>query len=248
MKYNEYKKLYDRLNKPSDINKINRQLNIDEELLLVLYTQRIVRDTTRRFYKVKSRVEKMQDEWFSGRSFMNIANTLQFPPVLTVLIILGENGVSKKQVWKYINKPDVIKDLRLKKEIKEVAKNDLVYSPNAVNIQYERGRWGEKKLTKWLDKKNIEYRTEKEIRGKFPKTPDCLLSEPIRLNGMDVNWIESKASFGDFIEIKRTMKRQLIPYTELFGSGAVVYWFGFLDEVRPYDGIDILDNSFFEIN
>jgi hypothetical protein len=65
---------------------------------------------------------------------------------------------------------------------------------------------------------------------------------------MDVNWIESKASFGDFIEIKRTMKRQLIPYTELFGSGAVVYWFGFLDGVRPYDGIEILDNSFFEIN
>ena len=103
-------------------------------------------------------------------------------------------------------------------------------------------------MKKWLDKQNIEYRTEKEIRGEFSKTPDCLLSKSIRLNGMDVNWIESKASFGDFIEIKRTMKKQLIPYTELFGSGAVVYWFGFLDEVGSYDGIDILDASSFKIN
>lgn len=248
MKYNDYRKLYNRLNKPSDIKKISKQSNLDRELLLVLYTQKIVRDATRRFYKVKRHAEKMQDEWRSGRSFLSIASTWQFPPVLTVLIILGENGVSKKQVWKYINKPDVIRNSRLQKEIKEVAKNDIVYSPNAVQLQYERGRWGEKKLKKWLDKQNIKYRTEKQIRGKFSKTPDYLLNEPIRLNDMDVNWIESKANFGDFIEIKRTMKKQLIPYTELFGNGAVVYWFGFLDEVRSYDGIDILDASSFKIN
>ena len=68
MKYNEYKRLYNGLNKPSDIKKTNRNLNIDRELLLVLYTQKIVRDATRRFYKVKRHAEKMKDEWLSGRS------------------------------------------------------------------------------------------------------------------------------------------------------------------------------------
>jgi hypothetical protein len=98
-------------------------------------------------------------------------------------------------------------------------------------------------LKEWLNSHEIKYRTERDLRGEFPKTPDCLLDEPIRVNGWEINWIESKASFGDSIEVKKNIRNQLIPYNELFGSGLVVYWFGIVDDIDQPEGIMIVDSS-----
>ena len=49
------------------------------------------------------------------------------------------------------------------------------------------------------------------------------------MNGWNINWIESKATFGDRVEVNKNMKKQLEPYLELFGQGVVIYWFGFVD-------------------
>ena len=122
-----------------------------------------------------------------------------------------------------------ITDESLRQQIIEISEEDLVYSPWATEKQYKRGTWGEEKLQCWLDGQNISYRTEKDLRGEFPKTPDCLLDKPIKVNGWNINWIESKATFGDRVEVNKNMKKQLEPYLELFGQGVVIYWFGFVD-------------------
>jgi hypothetical protein len=62
------------------------------------------------------------------------------------------------------------------------------------------------------------------------------------LNGWEINWIESKATFGDNVEIKKNIKKQLLPYLDLFGRGMVVYWFGFLDDFEGPDDIIITDD------
>lgn len=63
------------------------------------------------------------------------------------------------------------------------------------------------------------------------------------LQGRRIHWIESKASFGDRYEYEYNCKNQLIPYTELFGPGAVVYWTGHIDELEDAEGIYLYDGS-----
>ncbi|MFQ5909642.1 MAG: TPD domain-containing protein [Thermoplasmata archaeon] len=249
MKYKEYREISSRLHKPSDIKALAKSRGLDEELLMVLYTQNVVRDATRRFYKVKKRAPKMLDLWRSGNSFCRISKRFSFPPVLMALLIMQENKISKKRFWKMALKPGRIKDNRLRRDVIEACKADLVYSPEGINRQRERGGWGEAKLCEWLDKRNIEYRTEAELRGSYKKTPDTLFSKPLRLNGSDRAWIESKATFGDPFELKRHVKRQLEPYLSMFGKGLVVYWFGYVEDARVSmpEGVSVVDGRFFEL-
>jgi hypothetical protein len=249
MKYKEYRELSSRLEKPSDIKSIARSRRLDEELLMVLYTQNVVRDATRRFYKVKRRAPKMLHLWRSGKSFRQISERFSFPPILTALLIMQENKISRKRFWKMALKPEDIKDNRLRQDITNACKADLIYSPDGIERQRERGRWGEAKLNDWLDKRKIEYRTEAELRGKYQKTPDALFRKPLRLDGSDRTWIESKATFGDPLELKRHVKRQMQPYRDMFGEGIVVYWFGYVEDARVAipDGVSVVDERFFEL-
>lgn len=248
MKYRDYKELYIRLRTPQDIDVLSKEIGYSKELLLVIYTQRVVRQATKRFYKVKRHAGKMLWQWKKGRSFVEIARKYDFPPVLTALLILDQNKISRRQYWKYLLDPRKVKDNRLRSELKEVAKEDIVYSPEGASKQYERGRWGERKLKEWLDEHAIPYRTENELRAIYDKTPDTLLKKPLEWNSSKKYWIESKATFGDPLEIKRHLRRQLKPYAEMFGDGLVVYWFGYVEdvEINLPEGISITDGQFFE--
>jgi hypothetical protein len=243
MKHNDFKVIYDRLNEPADITKLSQELGLDVELLDVIFTQRTVRETTKSFYKVQRNAQKLVSDWNHGLTLLEVARKWNFPPILTGLMIYQVSGRSKKQFWNLVRNADTITDESLRNQILEISEEDLVYSPQANERQYKRGTWGEEKLQCWLDGQNISYRTEKDLRGEFPKTPDCLLDKPIKVNGWEVNWIESKATFGDRVEVNKNMKKQLEPYLELFGQGVVIYWFGFVDEITPPEGIYISDAS-----
>ena len=243
MKYEDYKALYDNLRRPKDIVDLAERFELDEELLDVLYTQRTVRDTTKRFYRIKNQSHRLFKDWKSGKSMLKIAKKERFSPILTGLFLFQEKGYSKKYFWKCVRNPEDIRDERLKKELTQITNADWVYSPWASDKQCQRGIWGENLLHEWLDEQGMSYRTEEDIRGEYPKTPDCLFDEPVMLNGWEINWIESKASFGDNIEIKKNIKKQLLPYLDLFGRGVVVYWFGFLDDFVGPENIIIADNE-----
>jgi hypothetical protein len=245
MKYEDYKKIYFELRNPNDVARLARKHNLDDELLFVMYTQRTVRDATRRYYIIKKDIKKIAKEWRRGTSILALARRINFPPILLGLMLSSEIALPRKQFWKYVREPQSCKDKRLRRELKEIAERDLIYSPAGAQKQAERGAWGEKKLQDWLDKKDITYRTEADLRGEYPKTPDCLLEKPMQINGFKVHWIESKASFGDEIELKKNVRRQLKPYTDLFGTGAVVYWFGYVEGIEPPEGITLLDGEHF---
>ncbi len=248
MKLQEYQDLYQRLATPEDIDFLAENFGYDKELLLVIYTQRVVRDTTKRFYRVKAQARRLAFEWQHGASLVKIARQFEFPAILASLMILEQRKVQRKQFWKMIRDLDSVSDRRLRRELQEVVETDIVYSPAGSARQYARGRWGELKLQSWLDARDLKYETEKDLRAKYDKTPDILLHKPLEMNGTKKYWIESKAIFGDPFEVRRHIKKQLSPYSELFGDGAVVYWFGHVDD-QKYDlpeGVDILDGTFFE--
>ena len=248
MKLKEYRELYDHLATPEDIDFLAENFGYDKELLLVVYTQRIVRDTTKRFYRVKDQAKKMAWSWQHGKSFVHVAREFDFPPILAALMILEQRKVNRKMFWKMLSDLNRVSDLRLRKELAEASRTDIVYSQEGTARQYARGHWGEKKLQTWLNARGLEYRTEKDLRAEYDKTPDVLLHKPIEVDSAKKYWIESKATFGDPVEIKRHIKKQLEPYTELFGDGMVVYWFGFVDDVElPMPGgVSVVDANFFE--
>jgi hypothetical protein len=248
MKLSEYQDLYQKLGTAEDIDFLAENLGYDKELLLVIYTQRIVRDTTRKFYRVKAQAKRLAWMWQNGLPLVQIAHKFDFPPILAALMILEQRKISRKQFWKMIADMESIKDRRLRKELREACLADLVYSSEGTARQYARGRWGEAKLHRWLTDRELKFETEKELRAKYDKTPDILLHKPVDVNGSKKYWIESKATFGDPYEIRRHIKKQLTPYSDLFGDGAVVYWFGHVDD-QPYalpEGVDIISPTFFE--
>ena len=248
MKSAEYLDLYNKLATQEDIDFLGENAGYDKELLLVIYTQRVVRETTKRFYRVKDQAKQMAWSWQSGASFVEIARRFAFPPILAALMILEQRKVSRKQFWKYLADLSAVPDDRLRQELAAACHADIVYSPDGTARQYARGRWGEAKLHAWLKARALEFRTEKDLRREYDKTPDILLHRPIDVNGSKAYWIESKATFGDLHEVRRHVKKQLAPYANLFGDGIVVYWFGFVDNVElPVpEGVAVVDANWFE--
>ncbi|MFH1789339.1 MAG: TPD domain-containing protein, partial [Candidatus Altiarchaeota archaeon] len=130
-----------------------------------------------------------------------------------------------------LKNPSSAGDERLSRELSSVLRRDLVYSPAANREQARRGRFVEETVGEWLSGLGLSYKTEADCRreGRV-KTPDFLLDSPSVVCGRRVNWVESKASFGDYIEVKSDSRKQVRHYVDLFGPGAVVYWYGFLGE------------------
>jgi len=241
-----YQRLSDALETFEDVHRLAHAEHRDEELLFVIYTHRVTRDATRRFYVVKRQVPRLVHLWKHGRSILDIAREWRFPPVLMGQQMLGELGIPRKRVWQTFLHPESAPDARIRQEVEALLEADPIYSPRGMELQRERGRKGEERLQRWLDKHGIGFRTEKDLRGKYAKTPDALLDEPIMFYGQKLTWIESKANFGDDVELRKNLKRQLGPYTELFGEGAVVYWYGYVDGAESPAGILLWDGDTFE--
>jgi hypothetical protein len=243
MEYQEYKKIYDSLNRQEDIEGLLNK-GYDQRLLDTLYTQKTCRDVKKRFHYTKQKAPVMLKEWKRGRTIMEIADKYRFPPILTAMFIFLEDGTSRKQFWEFIRSPELLDSAQTADEVREVVLKDLVYSPDANERQRERGIWGETLLQDWLNEQNITYRTEKDLRGgEGQKTPDCLLDEPMYYDGKKICWIESKASFGDNVEFRFNSRKQLCPYTKLFGPGLVVYWTGCLNDMECPPDVYISDIS-----
>ena len=136
----------------------------------------------------------------------------------------------------------VKKNKRLKDELDEILGRDELYTLRSHDKQSAEGNRREDKIADWLDKKNIKYFTENDLRAGTieGKTPDFLLLEPMDWHGDKYNWIESKASFGDEYIHRKNHGKQVSQYVELYGQGILVYWYGYLDALKSR-GYTIVD-------
>lgn len=230
MEYSEYKNLYDRLNEVEDLQKLISE-GYDERLVKTIYTQKINRQNKKRHHIVQSNSKRILRDWKKGKTIMELSRQWKFSPVMMAMILFLEDGSGRKEFWEYIDNPDLLSE-EVAAEIREVKKNDILYTPEGTQEQRERGEWGESLLHEWLDGQGITYRTENDIKNVYEKTPDALLDEPMMYEGHKIYWVESKASFGDNTEFRYNARKQLIPYTEIFGPGVVVYWVGKLDDLE----------------
>lgn len=95
------------------------------------------------------------------------------------------------------------------------------------------GQEYEIKLQNYCTERNISFHDETQLRTRgYDKTPDVKLEIPIAVNGIVINWIESKAQFGGPKVHRRYNKEQYLSYWNRYGPGLVIYWFGFLDNLN----------------
>lgn len=151
----------------------------------------------------------------------------------------------KALISKLMRTPSLIQDLRLAQEIQYSTYADPLYGPNAECIKQGIGHEYEVILKEELRKRNIGFEDEDQFRAKgYDKTPDVKLIVPFSVNGIIINWIESKALFGDDEHHTNYLRDQLWSYWNRFGPGMVIYWFGFIDDLntRKHKGILVSDS------
>ena len=223
-----YNKLYRQISTPEDIPRLSEKYTLPEDMLLVIYTQKTIRDTIQRFYRIKARSAGMYRQWKRGEPLLSLARSNYFSPVLTAKLILSHHGLGKKVYNSYVRDRSQIEDPRLRREMEEVVENDIIYSEKGNRIQRERGVMAEAEISSWLNDMGAEYYRENDLRkmGK-EKTPDFKLKQPLIYKGQELEWVESKASYGDKWKLKEDMRNQLKPYRKIYGPGMVIYWYGF---------------------
>ncbi|MBN3037374.1 MAG: TPD domain-containing protein [Candidatus Diapherotrites archaeon] len=237
MNIEEYNQIWKELNTYEDVEKLS-EAGYERELLFVLYTEKHVRNVKRSYYKVTGQSKRLLQKWRGGDSFTKLADDLAFSPMLMASILMRENGFTKRQAREALKDPNAIKNERIQAELMEATARDMVYSELGAKLQRERGKQGEAKIRSWLEARGRAFKEEADLKSNGGKTVDFLLDEPLEVEFQTgaphekIYWIESKASFGDMSKMKRDYEKQLKPYTELWGPGMVVYWFGYLEDME----------------
>lgn len=242
MDINTYEEIYSSLQGVDDIGRVSEKFSQPVGVIYSILNQKTVTNVKKNFSRVQERSNRHVAMWQKGTTIVQIARKNKIPATLMATMILAELGIPKKSFMKNI---DELPDMRLKKEVKEAMLSDHFFSPQAHEVHMVKGKMGESILEQWLQSKGISFRTENDLREMgVAKTPDFLLEEPLEINGKKINWIESKALFGDEKEHHYYMKKQFTDYEGNFGAGMVVYWYGFLDDIKM-DGHLVKDYTFF---
>ena len=111
-------------------------------------------------------------------------------------------------------------------------------------LRYSRGEEYEVILKKKARDAGLTFYDEGDLRREgFDKTPDLLLGVQCLYKNTIINWIESKATFGDCETHSKYLKDQLNCYENRFGPGIVIYWFGFQQEIlSKQNNLIVLDD------
>lgn len=141
-----------------------------------------------------------------------------------------DGRAQKNTVSKMMKDTTLIEDRDFAFEIYLCVLFDDQYGPYSDCIKHSFGVGYEINLQKFLEGKGIIFKTEKQLRAKgYDKTPDVKLETPVAVDGFIINWIESKATFGDGFLHRQYTKEQFLSYWNRFGPGLVIYWFGFVE-------------------
>jgi len=143
----------------------------------------------------------------------------------------SDNGV-KCTVAKYMRDTSLVEDRDLSYEVFLATVKDDSYGPLAEAIKHSIGEQHEQIIKDRLKELDIPFVDEHVLRSKgYDKTPDVKLEIPVAVNGKVINWIESKALFGDSAAHEGYLRDQFWSYWNRFGPGLVIYWFGYIKQL-----------------
>ena len=141
----------------------------------------------------------------SYSAICEMAKKQRFSPVLLSRIILEEYWKresdlekTRQEISEFMRCPSKIPDKFLAAEVHFCRLRDDQYGHYSESIKFWVGEEHEIKIKAKCQEMGLSFRDENALRAQgYDKTPDILLDVPIAVNGRAVNWIESKALFGD---------------------------------------------------
>nr|CAG4650334.1 EOG090X0A0V [Sida crystallina] len=168
---------------------------------------------------------------------LRIADEVGLSPALLTRAIIDrhyqkpdKSKPAKMLVSSLMKNTSLIDDRDLALEAYLCILEDDEYGPIAEAAKQSLGFEYEIRLRRELDQLKITFLHEDDLRVKgFDKTPDIKLEIPVAVDGQVINWIESKALFGDEEAHRGYLKDQLYSYWNRFGPGLVIYWFGYVE-------------------
>ncbi|XP_052896336.1 CDAN1-interacting nuclease 1 [Anopheles moucheti] len=166
-------------------------------------------------------LQKMAIEW-------------RIPSMVLCRILLAKcfPDVSKAEINEMMRMPDLIPDSLLAVNVSYCLYSETMDGPITDLVRRFIGEEYEVRLKKMAREAGMVFYDEGDLRRTgYDKTPDLKMAVPFMFRGQVVNWIESKASFGDMDSHKRYVKDQLSSYGNRFGPGIVIYWFGYLESI-----------------
>lgn len=146
---------------------------------------------------------------------MNMSIEQRFSPIGLSRIILNHKykNKSKHGISEMLRNPNIIDDSLLAINISTCLFNDNRDGPISDIIRNCIGEEYELKLKMLAKQAGLYFFDEFDLRQTgFDKTPDIKLAIPCMYKGSVVNWIESKASFGDMDSHKKYFRDQLASY------------------------------------
>lgn len=228
-----------------------KQFGHPHNTILAIYSQ-LTQKKLRKAAYIHSEQGTQTEYWMRYQSsemreeeIWRIACDVGIPPVMLAKIFLDFSKESDTSS-NLLKNPDLIRDDVLRAQVKYCLERDDQFGPNIDLIKKTVGEEYEAILTDKLTLMNISYKDEHVLRDQgYDKTPDILLSVPIAIGEKVINWIESKASFGDEHTHRQYLREQYWSYWNRFGAGLVIYWFGFIEEIGAQTeekGIIVMDH------
>ncbi|XP_044265786.1 CDAN1-interacting nuclease 1 [Tribolium madens] len=171
---------------------------------------------------------------------LQMAQQFDICPCLIAKLILQkyfeECNMELTQINAHLRDTSLIPDPHLAYEVFLCTIYDNLYSPLSETMKHSLGQEYEIKLHNEVLKLNLAFRDEEHLRKfGYDKTPDVKLDVPVAVDGFVINWIESKALFGDEDVHKDYTKNQYLSYWNRFGPGLVIYWFSYVKSIVQTD-------------
>ncbi|XP_069682201.1 CDAN1-interacting nuclease 1 isoform X2 [Periplaneta americana] len=189
--------------------------NVSDYTLGSIYSfeyQRKMKKNHQKFSKMTEelyrRYQKSVDDGQDVGVMLRLAEEITLSPALLARMILekyyekkseeSDEPVTRTFITKLMKDTTLIKDKDLAYEVYLCVVYDDQYGSITDCIKHSLGQEYELRLQRMVKDLNLAFRDEEHLRKHgYDKTPDIKLEIPIAVDGFIVNWIESKALFGD---------------------------------------------------
>lgn len=223
--------------------------DVDPEILAAICSKEWQKQIKRVHHKVARNAKSILENYNKQISkvpnddiLLQAAIKQNYSPFSLCRILLHIN-YPKPIIHDILTNPAVFLDKYMAANIACCIYNDSFDGPVLDLIRRSIGDDYEKRLKKLATDSGLVFHDEVYLRRYgYDKTPDLKLAVPCAYKGRIISWIESKASFGDMASHLRYVTDQLASYGNRFGTGIVIYWFGYLKDIEtcPENGDNII--------
>jgi hypothetical protein len=218
-----------------ELNQINKKvfetfnININNHIIASIKSAYIKNYIIKNYF-ILNKNSKYILENYSKDGVLKLSNKFNLSPMTIIRFVFDHIYHQKLKDLLVKNKLTIYDQ----EQFKLANQNDIYVTLNQ-NDQSEQSILFEKQIEEFLIKNNVEYKTQEQLTkeqiikfGKAINTPDFLITSEFIINSKKINWIDAKNFYGSNIEfIISKIKKQIKKYLESYGSGCLIFNYGF---------------------